>query len=111
MTCTTGLSHRSALRDLFSPFTPPSVRSPIAFPVVASFFFLSPLVRELGAVKLLSALDLCGLLNGGDVGRAGDNIRRVGVSRCPGHAVLVVWLQSVGPSSVVLFSFLGDLIC
>ena len=24
---------------------------------------------ELGAVKLLSALDLCGLLNGGDVGR------------------------------------------
>ena len=41
--------------------------------------FLSfTLVREPGAVKLLSALDLCGLLNGGDVGRAGDNIRRVG---------------------------------
>ena len=69
--------------------------------------FLSfTLVREPGAVKLLSALDLCGLLNGGHVGRAGDNIRRVGVGRCPGHVVLVARLQSVGPSSVFVRFFL-----
>ena len=75
-----------------------------------SISFPTALDREVGAVKLLSALDL--LLNGGHVGRAGDNIRRVGVGRCPGHAVLVARLQSVGPSSVFVFaSFLGDLVC
>jgi hypothetical protein len=42
-----------------------------------SISFSTALVREVGAEKLLSALDL--LLNGGHVGRAGDNIRRVGV--------------------------------